>query len=85
MGIVVEEADESVYWLELIQAAGICKDPRLGPMLGEAGELLAIFNQSQMTAKRNAPQRCGRPPRAPESPDSPRSTNSQFPNKSPSS
>ena len=57
IGVVVEEADESVYWLELIQAAGICTDSRLAPLLTEAGELSAIFNQSQLTAKSNSSSR----------------------------
>jgi four helix bundle protein len=55
MGIVVEEADESVYWLTLIHAANFCRDASLGPLLQEATELWAIFNQSQITAKSNRP------------------------------
>jgi four helix bundle protein len=51
IGIVVEEADESVYWLELIRDAAICKEPALAVLIAEAGELSAIFNQSQLTAK----------------------------------
>lgn len=51
---VVEEADETVYWLELIAASGICRDPSPRVLRIEAGELSAIFNQSQMTAKSNA-------------------------------
>jgi four helix bundle protein len=54
MGIVVEETD-AVYWLKLIHAGNLCPDPRLGPLLQEASELWAIFNQSQITAKGNAP------------------------------
>jgi four helix bundle protein len=50
----VEEADETVYWLELIQAADISKDATLEALIAEAGELSAIFNQSQLTAKGNA-------------------------------
>jgi four helix bundle protein len=54
IGYVVEEADESVYWLELIQSAGICAEQALGALIQEAGELAAIFSQSQLTAKTNA-------------------------------
>jgi len=54
LGHVVEEADESVYWLELIHASSICDDPQLEALRREAGELSAIFNQSQITAKGNA-------------------------------
>ena len=54
MGRVVEEADETCYWLDLIRAARITTDPALQRVLGEAGELTAIFSQSQLTAKANA-------------------------------
>lgn len=54
IGYVVEEADESVYWLELIRAASISSDATLAPLIAEANELSAIFNQSQLTAKSNA-------------------------------
>jgi four helix bundle protein len=59
IGIVVEEADETVYWLELIAASTICRDSSLNPLLTEAGELSAIFNQSQLTAKANAAAHAG--------------------------
>jgi hypothetical protein len=52
-GTSSKKADESVYWLELITAAKTIDDPDLAPMLAEANELLAIFNQSQLTARTN--------------------------------
>ena len=54
---VVEEADEAVYWLELIHEDGFCKAPGLDALRREAAELSAIFNQSQLTAKSNSPWR----------------------------
>ena len=39
---------------DLIRAARITTDPALQRLLGEAGELTAIFSQSQLTAKANA-------------------------------
>lgn len=57
LGLVVEEADESIYWLELIEAAGIVTGQELQLLLDEANELSRIFNQSQLTAKRNAATR----------------------------
>lgn len=54
IGFVVEEADESVYWLEMIEAARISTGPELQWLLGESNELSRIFNQSQLTAKTNA-------------------------------
>jgi hypothetical protein len=57
MGYVVEEADESVYWLEMTEAAGISVGAELKWLLGESNELSRIFNQSQLTAKANAAAR----------------------------
>jgi hypothetical protein len=57
MGVVVEEADETVYWLELIQASGACSSSELPSLLIEAGELCAIFTQSHITARANASSR----------------------------
>jgi four helix bundle protein len=51
MGIVVEEADEAVFWLELLIATGLVRQNRLKALLAEANELLAIFGASQRTAK----------------------------------
>jgi four helix bundle protein len=57
LGHVVEEADESLYWLEMIQAADIVRSDELEGLLQEAKELWAIFNQSQMTARANQRRR----------------------------
>ena len=57
MGYVVEEADESIYWLEMIEAAGIGAGVELKSLLAESNELSRIFNQSQLTAKTNAATR----------------------------
>jgi hypothetical protein len=57
IAFVVEEADESVYWLEVIEAAGITVGTELRWLLGESNELSRIFNQSQLTAKLNAAAR----------------------------
>ena len=51
---VVEEADEARYWLELIEAAGLCAGEERSGLLQEAGELSAIVNQSQLTAKQRS-------------------------------
>jgi four helix bundle protein len=52
MGLVVEEADETVFWLELLADAGIVQKARLEQLEREANELLAIFAASQRTVKR---------------------------------
>lgn len=51
MGVVVEEADETVLWLELLVDSKIVKQNKLELLLKEANELLAIFAASYNTAK----------------------------------
>ncbi len=51
IGVVVEEIDETIFWLEFIVEGGIMKQERLKDLLVEAHELLAIFAASQMTAR----------------------------------
>jgi len=53
MGTVVEEADESAFWLELMENAGVCTSASVQPLKAEAHELLRIFSTSLNTAKRN--------------------------------
>jgi len=53
IGVVVEEADETVFWLELLVEAGIVPAPEMFDLLTEANELLAIFSASQRTARGN--------------------------------
>jgi len=51
IGIVAEEADETVLWLELMIENRILPQRRLEPLLNEAKELTAIFTASQNTAR----------------------------------
>jgi four helix bundle protein len=51
LGIVLEEADETVFWLELIQETAIFPEIKLRTLLGEANELVSIFVSSVRTAK----------------------------------
>jgi len=53
LGLVVEESDESVGWLELIARLELSSEPELMWLTGESQELLAIFGKSQITAKEN--------------------------------
>jgi four helix bundle protein len=52
MGVVVEEADETIFWLELLVETGIVKPNQMEKLLAEANELLAIFAASQHTARK---------------------------------
>jgi four helix bundle protein len=54
ISIVVEEIDETVFWLELIKDGGIYTGPDLDAITKEARELLYIFSASRKTAKENA-------------------------------
>lgn len=51
LGIVLEEADETVFWLELLQESQIVSAQKLGPLVQEASELTSIFVASICTAK----------------------------------
>ena len=51
MGIVEEESDESVYWLELLVEAGICSKEEVQSLIQEANELVAITVSSIRTAR----------------------------------
>ena len=53
MGIVEEEADESLYWMELLIEAGIEISINMGALMKEARELLAITVSSIKTARKN--------------------------------
>jgi four helix bundle protein len=51
--IVLEEADESMFWLEVIIEGGILPEQKVKPLWTEAGELTKIFAKSFSTAKKN--------------------------------
>jgi four helix bundle protein len=51
LGVVVEEMDETVFWLEMLADGGLVKLTRLTALTKEANELLAIFAASQRTAR----------------------------------
>jgi four helix bundle protein len=52
-GTVVDEADESVYWLDLLKHSMIHEGPSRDARAREAAELRAIFATSRKTAIRN--------------------------------
>jgi four helix bundle protein len=52
LGVVAEEADESVYWLELISEGNSVPKEILSPLLTEADELTAIFTSGRRSASR---------------------------------
>lgn len=52
LGVVLEEADESVFWLELMIDAQLITAERGARLLRESDELTTIFVASLKTAKR---------------------------------
>ena len=52
LGIALEEADESAFWLEVIVEAGLSRVPRAHALLDEANQLSAILARSRLTAGR---------------------------------
>jgi len=51
IGIVLEEADETVFWLELLLDAKIFPRNKIDDLLAEANELTSIFVTSLRTSK----------------------------------
>ena len=53
MNVVVEEADETVFWLEMLADTGVVSAEKLELLIREANELLAICAASLRTAKQH--------------------------------
>jgi four helix bundle protein len=49
--VVEEECDESLFWMELLADNGLVKVSRLGALMREADEILAIIVSSAKTAR----------------------------------
>lgn len=53
LSIVIEEADESAFWLDFIMDEMLLTKERVTDLLTEAKELTAIFISSRKTAQQN--------------------------------
>jgi len=53
LGMTVEEADESVFWLTFVGASQLNETAEQKELLAEVRELLAIFTASAKTASQN--------------------------------
>jgi four helix bundle protein len=51
LSIVVEEADEVVFWIELLIESGVCRGSEINKNLKEAVEILAIVSKARKTMK----------------------------------
>jgi four helix bundle protein len=54
MNVVVEEADETIFWFEILVEGEIVAERKLSALMKEGEELLAIFAASLRTAKSRA-------------------------------
>jgi len=55
-GNVEEEADESMFWMELLQESGLANSKDIEELMDEADQLVAIAVASITTARRNNPR-----------------------------
>jgi four helix bundle protein len=56
LGLVCEEADETVFWLQRLVNANITGDAPTDPLLDEAIQLAKVFSASYRTARRRRPR-----------------------------
>lgn len=54
LGIVEEECDESIFWMQLLVAVQLVKGVRIANLIKEGDELLAIVVSSINTARRRS-------------------------------
>lgn len=57
VGKVAEEADESLYWLELIRDGNFVSEKRIASLVSEGDELTAIFTSGRRSASRPQPSK----------------------------
>jgi four helix bundle protein len=53
VSVVTEEADETLFWFELLVESDLIKTKIIEPLMSECQELLKIFSASLATAKAN--------------------------------
>ena len=53
LGVVAEEADETVYWLQLIRDGDLLSTQQVAALLKEVDELTAIFTAGRRTSTKN--------------------------------
>ena len=59
LSIVVEEANECIFWMEFIVEEGLLDEERVAPLLSEAREITAIFVASRKTARNRTTELAG--------------------------
>ena len=61
LGTVLEEVDESQYWLQHLHRCSLVKPQDVQPLLAEVDELVAIFTTANQTARRREDEDNDRP------------------------
>lgn len=51
LGIVEEECDESLYWMEMLVESGLVRPEKVKEVMKEGAEILAVIVASRKTAK----------------------------------
>jgi four helix bundle protein len=57
LGTVAEEADENLYWPELIRDGNFVPEKRIASLVSEGDELTAIFTSGRRSASRPQPSK----------------------------
>ena len=52
LAIVAEEADETMFWLELVKEIQLLKEPMVDDLIKESDEIIAIIVSSIKTVKK---------------------------------
>lgn len=86
LSIVEEEADECVYWIELLAESGIVHEHLVSDLTGEANQITAIMVKSIKTSKLRRIPKSQSSNRATESPNSkPKVADHRFASSNPTS
>ena len=54
MSLAIEEADETLFWLELTEDAKVCHDPELKILQHEMVEILKVLSKARKTISNNS-------------------------------
>ena len=53
LGVSIEEADESLYWMEMLVESHLVSKSKMSNLIDEANQLVAILTASSKTARTN--------------------------------
>ncbi len=53
ISIAVEEADESIFWMEVLIESGIVSEEVLAPLIKEGNEILAVLSKARKSVSQN--------------------------------